>query len=378
MLCAHYDCRMENARRRDVAGARAPTTTPAGSPRCWRSRALARRRRPASTPCASSPSPARSRDCGARPSTPTQLAADGVDRAPARSTSTWSASRRPTARSPSSATSATPSPGNDAASPAFGAVMAQAAADYTDAAGPARPDLRQRLHAVRGRRGCVDDRRVRGRGQPALPRHQRRRRPRSTTATSPHVTRMTLATLLQELLVAVDETSSGVDLFIRDSADRHRSPAEPGPALDVARHLGAQRRQRRRDNPELGHQPPINGQPNYLYVARAATAARLAAAGGHRARRARSAATPAPGMIWPRRLPPLGDARRSPSRSRRGRRSRVGPFIVDAADRRPRVPARHRAGAGDHAVPTSTRGSAQPRPARPLRQQRRASATSHP
>lgn len=90
------------------------------------------------------------------------------------------------------------------------------------------------------------------------------------------VTRMTLATILHETLAAINESTSPIDVFIRnstsDTANQPRSsphwdspdiwvrnspppvdPFDPNDSNSV-------------ENPDEGHQPPINNVPNYLYV----------------------------------------------------------------------------------------------------------------
>jgi hypothetical protein len=108
---------------------------------------------------------------------------------------------------------------------------------------------------------------------------------------------LTLATLLHETLAAVAESTSGVDLYIRDSptdtgAQPSGVPHWTSPDIWVRNDGSAA------DNPELGHQPPINGQPNYLYVRVRSRGMLAVPAGTARVRVYRC--DPGTGMVWPR------------------------------------------------------------------------------
>ncbi|MFF3942741.1 M28 family metallopeptidase [Streptomyces phaeofaciens] len=193
-------------------------------------------------------------------------------------------------------------PGNDAASEAFGAIMAQAAADYTTLPvrlGPIYSSDYMPFEA----HGDVTIGAYEGEGNPHY--HQTS----DTPATLDYgylaaVTRITLATLLAEALDAVDEASSTVDLYIRDhptdtGSQPNGVPQGTSPDIWVRNDdISAG------DDPELGHQAPVNGVPNYLYVrvhnrGTAALAANRAHVRTYRC-------DPGTGMIWPTHFQPLG------------------------------------------------------------------------
>ena len=116
---------------------------------------------------------------------------------------------------------------NDAGSATFGAVMAQAAADYTSlpvVLGPIYASDYMPFEA----RGWVTIGAFEGGSNPDY------HRTTDDVGTLDHayltaVTRLTLATLLQVCLGAVAEASSGVDLFIRDSPTDTGSQPSPVP-----------------------------------------------------------------------------------------------------------------------------------------------------
>ena len=209
---------------------------------------------------------------------------------------------------------------NDAGSAAFGAVMAQAAADYTDLPvllGPIYASDYMPFEA----RGWVTIGAFEGGSNPDY------HRTTDDVGTLDHayltaVTRLTLATLLQECLGAVTETSSGVDLFIRDSPTDTGAQPSPVPhwtSPDIwVRNDGGPA-----DNPDLGHQPPINGQPNYVYV-RVHNRGTVDVAAGA-ARVAVHRCDPGTGMVWPDDFSALGELVVTDPLPAGGS-ARVGPF----------------------------------------------------
>lgn len=192
-------------------------------------------------------------------------------------------------------------PGNDAASVAFGAVMAQAAADYTTLPvllGPIYASDYMPFEA----RGWVTIGAYEGEGNPNY------HRTSDDVGTLDYdyltsVTRLTLATLLQLSLTAVAEAGSGVDLYIRDSlAD---TGAQPSPVPHwTSPDIWVRNDGSAADDPELGHQPPINGQPNYLYV-RVRNRGTVGVPGGG-ASVAVHRCDPGTGMIWPTDFAAIG------------------------------------------------------------------------
>ena len=192
--------------------------------------------------------------------------------------------------------------GNDAASAAFAAVMAQAAADYTTLPVKLGPIFASDYMPFEAR-GWVTIGAYEGDGNPQY------HNTSDDVGTLDYgyltaVTRFTVATLLQLSLGAVGEATSGVDLYIRDSptdtgAQPSQVPYWTSPDIWV-RNDGSPA-----DNPDLGHQAPINAQPNYIYVrvhnrgtvGVAAEAARVAV---HRC-------DPGTGMVWPSDFTPLGE-----------------------------------------------------------------------
>lgn len=115
-----------------------------------------------------------------------------------------------------------------------------------------------------------------------------------------------------------------VDLYISDSAGDSGDIPSPGPHwtspdiwvrnVDIA--AG--------DNPELGHQAPVNNQPNYLYVRVRNRGTRPAPAGTFRLETFRC--DPGTGMIWPTHFQSIGQLV-IPDPVPPGGSVRVGPFI---------------------------------------------------
>ena len=191
---------------------------------------------------------------------------------------------------------------NDAASQAFGDIMAQAAADYTTLPVKLGPIYASDYMPFEAR-GYVTIGAFEGEGNP----HYHRSSDDVTTVDFGYmtaVTQLTLATLLAELLDVVDESSSAVDLYIRDSdVDTGRQPSGvphwTSPDLWVRNADISDG-----DDPELGHQPPINDQPNYLYVRVHNRGVAEVAAGTATVRAFRC--DPGTGMVWPQDFVALG------------------------------------------------------------------------
>jgi Peptidase family M28 len=190
---------------------------------------------------------------------------------------------------------------NDAASMAFGAVMAQAAADYTTLPALLGPIYSSDYMPFEAR-GWVTIGAFEGDGNP----NYHNTSDDVGTVDFDYltaVTRLTLATVLQITLAAVSEAGSGIDLYVRDSlADTGAQPS-PVPhwtSPDIwVRNDGSPA-----DDPELGHQPPINGQPNYIWVRLRNRGTVGVAAGAAQLRVYRC--DPGTGMVWPRDFVSVG------------------------------------------------------------------------
>ena len=212
--------------------------------------------------------------------------------------------------------------GNDAASQAFGAVMAQAVADYTTLPVKLGPIYSSDYMPFEAH-GYVAIGAYEGEGNPHY--HATSDTPATLdwaylTAT----TRLTLATLLEEFLDAADERDSGIDLFVRDSdtdtgAQPSGVPHWTSPDIWVRNADIADG-----DDPEQGHQPPINGQPNYLY-ARVHNRGTTGVAAGVATVRAYRC-DPGTGMIWPGDFTLLGTLPVTDPIPAGGA-ARVGPFV---------------------------------------------------
>ena len=191
---------------------------------------------------------------------------------------------------------------NDAASAAFGSVMAQAAVDYTSLPVKLGPIYHSDYMPFEAR-GWVTIGAYEGEGNPNY------HNTSDDVATVDFdyltaVTRLTLATLLQQTLAAVSEATSGVDLYIRDSlADTGGQPS-PVPHW-TSPDIWVRNDASDIDDPELGHQPPINGQPNYLYVRVRNRGAVGVPTGAARVRVYRC--DPGTGMAWPRDFTVVGE-----------------------------------------------------------------------
>ena len=192
--------------------------------------------------------------------------------------------------------------GNDAASLAYATAMAQAAADYTDLPtriGPVYASDYMPFEAL----GDTVIGAYEGEGNP----HYHQSSDTAATVDGVYltkVTQMVLATLLGDTLTVVGEHASTIDLFVRDSsADTggrpSPTPQSTSPDIWVRNASIADG-----DDPELGHQPPINGVPNFVYVRvhNRGTAAVPASAATVRLFRG----DPGSGMVWPTDFQPLG------------------------------------------------------------------------
>lgn len=211
--------------------------------------------------------------------------------------------------------------GNDAASAAYANVMAQAATDYTDLPvllGPIYASDYMPFEA----RGYVTIGAYEGGNNPNY--HNTSDAPATVNAAYlTKVTQMTLATLLHESLAVVAESASTVDLYVRDSpADTGTQPSPvphwTSPDIWVRNAAPADG-----DNPELGHQPPINGVPNYLYARVHNRGTTTLPAGAATVRTYRC--DPGTGMIWPNDFQLIGQLTVTDPVPAGGS-ARVGPF----------------------------------------------------
>lgn len=193
-------------------------------------------------------------------------------------------------------------PSNDAASQALGAVMAQAAASYTALPVKLGPIYASDYMPFEAH-SDVTVGAYEGEGNP----HYHRTSDKPATLDYGYlaaVTKTVLATLLAEALDVADEARSAVDLYIRDSqADTGSQPSgapnEASPDLWVRNsdiQVG--------DDPELGHQTPVNGVPNFLYVR--VHNRGTAALGGGVARVRTYQGDSGAGATWPARFQPIG------------------------------------------------------------------------
>lgn len=221
---------------------------------------------------------------------------------------------------------------NDQPSQSFGSVMAQMAADYTSMPVQLGPIYASDYMPFEAR-GYVVIGAYEGGDNPNY----------HTSSDTPgtvdygyvaDVARMTLATLLQETAAVVDETASPVDVYIRDSPNdtgdqpssyphwhspdiwvrNNPPPANPNDPSDP--NYG--------ENPEDGHQPPINNVPNYLYVRVHNKGSQPTPANSFSVKAFHC--NPGTGMIWPDHFQLMGTIT-IPSSISPGGSARVGPFI---------------------------------------------------
>jgi hypothetical protein len=223
-------------------------------------------------------------------------------------------------------------PENDLASQKFGDLMAQMAADYGSTPvlfGPIYQSDYMPFEAC----GYVVIGLYEGEGNPNY--HHSSDVP--GTVYYPYVAdaaRIALATLLSETMSVINESSSSIDVYIRDSSSdngdepsglphwqspdiwirNNPPPADPNDPNDP--NYG--------EDPEAGHQPPINNAPNYLYVRVHNWGFQEAAGLSVKAYRC----DPGTGMIWPDHFKFIGDMQvQVPVPPNNNGSVRVGPFI---------------------------------------------------
>jgi hypothetical protein len=247
-------------------------------------------------------------------------------------------------------------PGNDLESQNFGNTMAQMAADYSGTPVQFGPIYGSDYMPFETR-GYVVTGLFEGEGN----QHYHDSSDTADTVNYPYVAeaaRITLATLLSEAMAVINESSSSVDVYIRDSdsdtGDQPSSsphwlspdiwvrnnppPADPNDVNDP--NYG--------ENPDDGHQPPINNVPNYMYVQVHNKGSQAAAGLTVKAYRC----DPGTGMIWPDHFNLIGTLPVPlPVPPGNNGSVRVGPFIWT-----PRI-VDHEcllaivSGPGDHAIP---------------------------
>lgn len=173
------------------------------------------------------------------------------------------------------------------------------------------------------------------------------------------VTRMTLATVLHETAAVIDESSSGIDLYIRDNdvdtgtqpsdlphwtspdiwVRNNAPPADPNDSSDP--NYG--------ENPDSGHQNPINDLPNYLYVhiwnrgSQTAPANAFTVDAYH--------CNPGTGMLWPNDFLSMGKLTIKEPIPPNGGKVRIGPFPWTPQIKDHECLLAIVSGEGDHAVP---------------------------
>ena len=212
-------------------------------------------------------------------------------------------------------------PGNDAASRDFGAVMAQAGADYSAVPVRLGPIFASDYMPFEAQ-GYVAIGAYEGDGNPHY--HQSSDSP--DTLDYPYltdVTRMTLATLLTVALPVRQEPAPLVDLFVRDSlAD---TGAQPSPVPHwTSPDIWVRNDPPPADDPEQGHQNPLLAVPNYLYV-RVRNRGSASLPAGAATLRAYHC-DPGTGMVWPRHFTGLGQLTVTEAVPAGGA-VRVGPFV---------------------------------------------------
>lgn len=244
---------------------------------------------------------------------------------------------------------------NDAPSKAFAGVMAQMAADYCTTPvkfGPIYASDYMPFEA----RGHVVIGVYEGEGNPNY--HNDSDTPSTIDfACVADVTRMTLATILHETASVIDENDDGIDLYIRDSdTDTGLQPSPlphwTSPDIWVRNSPPPDDPNDPNDpnhgeDPEAGHQAPINNIPNYLYVRvhnRGSLPATVFSVKAYRC-------NPGTGMIWPDNFDLIGSLQVAVSIPPNNGAARIGPFvwtpqIVDHECLLAIV-----SGPGDHAIP---------------------------
>ena len=245
---------------------------------------------------------------------------------------------------------------NDAPSKAFAAVMAQMATDYCTipvSYGHIYGSDYMPFEAL----GAVVIGVYEGEGNPNY--HNDSDTPDTVDfACVADVARMTLATVIQETAGLIDESSDGIDLYIRDNdldtgeqpsgwphwtspdlwVRNNAPPADPNDPNDP----------NHGEDPEAGHQAPINNVPNYLYVRVHNRGSQPAVGFSVNTYRC----DPGTGMVWPDDFTLIGSLPLSTAIPPGNTGSvRVGPFIwtpkiVDHECLLAIV-----SGPGDHAIP---------------------------
>ena len=221
---------------------------------------------------------------------------------------------------------------NDVPSQTFANVMAQMAADYCTTPvmfGPIYSSDYMPFEA----RGYVVIGIYEGEGNPNY--HNDSDTPSMVNfACVADVARMTLATVMREAASVTDESGDGIDLYIRDSdtdtgsqpsgtphwtspdiwVRNNAPPADPNDPNDP----------NHGEDPEAGHQPPINDVPNYLYVKVHNRGSQPAVDFSVNAYRC----DPGTGMIWPDHFDLIGSLPAAmPVPHDNTGSVRVGPFI---------------------------------------------------
>jgi hypothetical protein len=247
---------------------------------------------------------------------------------------------------------------NDQASQNFGNVMAQMAADYTSMPVLLGPIFQSDYMPFEAG-GYVVIGAYEGGENPNY-HHSTDTSASVDLAYVADVTRMTLATILHETASVINENSSPIDVYIRDNssdvgdqpseiphwqspdiwARNNPPPIDPNDPDDP----------NYEENPEDGHQSPINNVPNYLYVrvhnrgSQKAPANTFSVEAFH--------CDPATAMLWPTHFKSMGKQLITVDIPANGGSARVGPFlwtpqIVDHECLLAIV-----SGAGDHAIPS--------------------------
>ncbi|GEM_PF-2248221 len=245
---------------------------------------------------------------------------------------------------------------NDSPSKQFAGVMAQMAADYCTTPvmfGPIYGSDYMPFEA----RGYVVIGVYEGEGNPHY--HDASDTPSTVNfACVADVARMTLATVLHETASVTDESGAGVDLYIRDSdADTGLQPSElphwtspdiwvrnnPPPADPADPNDPDQG-----EDPEAGHQAPINNTPNYLYVRVHHRGSQAAAGFSVKAYHC----DPGTGMIWPDNFDLIGVLPVPlPVPPDNMTTTRIGPFIWTPQIDDHECLLAIVSGPGDHAIP---------------------------
>lgn len=137
------------------------------------------------------------------------------------------------------------------------------------------------------------------------------------------VARFILGTLLEETLSVADESNTPVDLYIRDnSADTGDQPSDHPHWMSPDIWVRNESPDTAGEDPAAGHQPPINGVPNYLYTRIHNRGSQPAGPMTVKTFRC----DPATGMIWPDNFTQIGSQRLAEPLAA-GSFADAGPFI---------------------------------------------------